>query len=539
MRHRDLDRLAGRLDHIRARERFLYDTDYADDRYEAVERSAPARSPLNNNAAITAILCTLFLVITIVTISGQSSHPPEQQYTVAAAQKRTPPQRIIRAAERVQEPQLSAALDGDKKITSPVTNVAKTKVSVECSSMGNDLCEPDLAIAKTAWKYFENNFNATTGFVNSIDEHPSTTMWDTGSSLGAFIAARDFNLISQYDFDQSIMTILKTLGTMDLVEGLAPNIVYSTESAEMIDYASNVVEEGIGVSALDLSRLGYWMTTLQCMHPKYYNPVNKILSRWDFSYLVKNKQLYGIAREDGGTGKLRSVQQGRLGYEQYAAKIYESLGFNASIAADYENAFRANTEILGFTIAHDNRDPRQWGVNNFVVTDSYTLDVMENGLDEQNQPLLENIFNVQKKRWQETGIPTAISDDNINQAPYYLYNTIFSAGLTFTTTTDTGVTHDDLKSVSTKSAFSLATLFPDDDYSNILMSTVESAYDPARGWYSGVYEEGGYNDVTTAHTNGVMLTTLLYKKYGAMLPHCSAFARKTVIDSPLLSSIDQ
>jgi len=70
------------------------------------------------------------------------------------------------------------------------------------------------------------------------------------------------------------------------------------------------------------------------------------------------------------------------------------------------------------------------------------------------------------------------------------------------------------------------------------MSTVESAYDPSRGWYSGVYEEGGYNDVTTAHTNGVMLTTLLYKKYGAMLPHCETFARKTVINSPLLSSTE-
>lgn len=531
MRHRDMDRLAGRLDHIRARERFLYDTDYAENHYDSAERSAPARSPFSGHAAVTVIVCTLFLVGSIVTISGRSNDSAASFPPIATATK----QEIVRVVTQAPEPSLSAALDGNKQ---SIPDTVKPTKHIECSTLGSELCEADLNIAKTAWQYFDNNSNPKTGLVNSIDEHPSTTMWDTGSALGAYIAARDFNLISQYNFDQTIMTLLKTMGTLDLFEDLAPNIVYSTETAEMIDYASNVVEKGIGVSVLDLSRLVYWMTTLQCTHPKYYNPVNKILSRWDFSYLVKNEQLYGIAREDAGTGKMRSVQQGRLGYEQYAGKVFEALGFSASIASSYDNAFRANTEILGFTIAHDNRDPRQWGVNNFVVTDSYTLDAMEHGLDEQNQPLLGAIFQVQKKRWQDTGIPTAISDDNINQAPYYLYNTIFSAGLPFTATTDTGITHDELKSVSTKSAFSLATLFPDDDYSKTLMSTIESAYDPARGWYSGVYEEGGYNDVTTAHTNGVMLTTLLYKKYGAMLPHCETFARKTVIDSPLLSSTE-
>jgi len=405
MRHRDMDRLAGRLDHIRARERFLYDTDYAEAPYDSAERSAPAHSPLNSHAAITVIVCTLFLVGAIITISGRSNDTTANFSPIATVSKHDSPRPVTQAPE----PSLSAALDGNKQ---SVPETSKTPTPIECSTLGNELCEPDLKIAKTAWRYFENNSNSETGLVNSIDEHPSTTMWDTGSALGAYIAARDFNLISQYDFDQTIMTLLKTMSTMDLFEDLAPNIVYSTETAEMIDYASNVVENGIGVSALDLSRLAYWMTTLQCIHPKYYNPVNKILSRWDFSYLVKNEQLYGIAREDAGTGKMRSVQQGRLGYEQYAGKVFEALGFSASIAASYDNAYRANTEILGFTIAHDNRDPRQWGVNNFVVTDSYTLDAMEHGLDEQNRPLLANIFNVQKKRWQDTGIPTHNSDVN-------------------------------------------------------------------------------------------------------------------------------
>lgn len=531
MRYREHD--AQRLDHIRARERFLYDTDYLAERDNPSESEVYPSTPFSGES-LKAFLFTVLLAGTIIFAANYFGNQNVEQYTVASVSK--PSARVSKSSESVTEPALGAAIDGEQDNDPTVTNNTN---DCAMNATSEALCDADYKVAKTAWQYFENNFNPKTGLVNSINEHTSTTMWDTGSSLGAFISARDFHLINQYEFDQAIMALLKTLGTMDLFEDLAPNIVYNTETAKMIDYAGTVVDKGIGVSALDLSRLAFWLNTLQCMHPKYYNPVNKILSRWDFSYLVKNDELYGIARENGGTGAMKSVQQGRLGYEQYAGKIVESLGFSASVAASYENKYRANTEILGLSIAHDNRDPRLNGVNNFVVTDSYTLDAMELGLDEENTPLLRNIFELQKKRWQETGIPTAISDDNINQAPFYLYNTIFSAGLTFTTTTDTGVAHDDLKSVSTKSAMSLAILFPDDDYSKILLSTVESAYNPDQGWYSGVFEDGGYNDVTTAHTNGVILGTLLYKKYGAMLPHCKAFARTVKIESSVLSAVEQ
>lgn len=529
---RNQSRYDRRFDRVRARERFLYEQQPGNNdsraRARLRQQSKPQYEEDDSFSAnkIKATLYTLILAGSIIFIAQTAGNhtntrqSPRLDLSLAESGSITTP-----------EPAIAAAIDKPQEVHLPPTADCKRVTGDK-----KDLCEEDLKMAETAWRYFENNFNQSTGLVNSIDNNPSTTMWDTGSSLGAFIAARDFDLISQYDFDQAVMRLLDSLGNMELFDNVAPNVLYNTTTAAMVDYANDEVEQGLGISSLDLSRLAFWLNTTQCMHPKYYGPVNGVLSRWDYDHLIKNGQLYGMTRQDNGDGQGIPVQQGRLGYEQYAAKIFETLGFNVGTSSTYQNKFRTNTEILGIPIAHDKRDPREFGVNNFVVTDSYTLDAMELGLDEENSPLLDNIYQLQKKRWAETGITTAVSDDNIDREPYYLYNALFSAGLTFTTTTDTGLSYDTLKTASTKSAISMAFLFPDDEYSQVLLSTVESAYDPDRGWYSGVYENGGFNDVITAHTNGVILTTLLHKKYGALLPHCNAFARQINLNTSLTAA---
>ena len=406
----------------------------------------------------------------------------------------------------------------------------EARIANQCQIGGNELSAADMEVARIAWKYFENNYNESTGLVNSVHAYPSTTMWDTGSAIAAFIAAKDFGFITQKEFDDATSKLISSLRRMELFEGKAPNKVYHTHSLEMVDYGNNPVEGGIGVSVLDLARLISWMNTLQCMHPKYAHSSNKALSRWDYTDLIHNEEMYGMAR-DPLSGEVLILQEGRLGYEQYAGKIFDRVGFSVETAKDYENKHRADTNILGTDIAYDSRDPRIYHANNYVVTESYAMDAMELGVDKINRELMQNIFDVQKKRWQETGIVTAISEDNINQDPWFLYNTIFNAGIAFNTITETGVQHDHLKAVSTKAAISMALLYPEDEYSQVLLSTVESAYDEDLGWYSGVYENGGYNDVTTANTNGVILSGLLHKKYGTIFEHCDKCAGRLNIES--------
>jgi len=84
-------------------------------------------------------------------------------------------------------------------------------IANSCTISQGHLCHADLEIAKTAWKYFENNYNPETGLVNAVDNYPSTTMWDTGSALAATITAHDLGLIDSRTFDQRIMAMFKTL----------------------------------------------------------------------------------------------------------------------------------------------------------------------------------------------------------------------------------------------------------------------------------------------------------------------------------------
>ncbi len=416
--------------------------------------------------------------------------------------------------------------------SNPLTSTATTNLK-SCADGG--LCEADVKMARTAWTYFENNYNPETGLVNAVNNYPSTTMWDTGSALAATITAHDFGFIDKKEFDDRVMAMLGSLSRMELFNDEAPNKVYNTKTLAMVDYANKPSEKGIGVSALDLARLMSWAQTLSGMHPKYKSAVESTLSRWNFDRIIQNEKMYGLALSKNNPGEIRVLQEGRLGYEQYAGKIFEKYGFDASEAASYKNKYRGNVEIMGVNIAHDTRDPRDFHANNYVLTESYTMDAMESGIDDDNKSLVRNIFDVQKKRWQKTGIVTAISEDNINQEPWFLYNTIYNAGEFWQTTNSSDVPYDELKTISTKAAISMALLYPEDEYSAVLMTAVESAYDEDKGWYSGIYENGaGYNDVTTSNTNGVIMSGLLYKKYGPLLPRFETDKHDVQLKSDLL-----
>lgn len=391
----------------------------------------------------------------------------------------------------------------------------------------NSLDEKDIETARIAWKFFENNYQQNTGLVNAADKYPSTTMWDTGSSLGATIAAYDLGFLTEKEFDDRVVLMMATLYELKLFNNIAPNKVYETVNAQMVDYKNRPSETGIGVSALDLARMISWLNILSGLHPKHAISARNIILRWDLNQLIKDGQMYGMAA-DQVTQEIRFLQEGRLGYEQYAGKVFKMIGFDQKISSTYNNEYKASIDIYDVPIAYDNRDPRKYGAYNYVVTESYVMDVFEHGYDDENKPLMQNIYEVQKQRWLRTEQVTAVSEDNIDRKPRFVYNTIFVAGLPWNAITDTGKDMEELKSISTKAAISLAYLFPDDEYSEELLSTVSSAYDPERGWYSGIYEKGlGYNDIITSNTNGVILTGMLYKKYGP-LNRVLAKAGKTI-----------
>jgi hypothetical protein len=395
-----------------------------------------------------------------------------------------------------------------------------------------ELCASDLEIAKIAWKYFERNYQPKTGMVNSVDGYPSATMWDLASALAGTIAAHELGLIDRKHFDDRVTAMIGTLNSLKLIGGGLPNKVYNTISGEMTDYGNKPTPVGIGYSALDLARLASWLDLLGCMHPRFAIQSKKTVQRWNLCKVIKGGQMYGAAI-DGKTQAVTLLQEGRLGYEQYAGKTFARLGFDQSVSASYKNQFSSAVVIEGVSVPFDLRDPRKLGAFNFVVTESFALDAMEFGRDEENGPLVQAIYDVQKKRWERTGIVTAVSEDNIDRPPYFVYNTIFAAGTQWNALTDQGSDQSALRSLSTKAAFALAALVPEDPYSAVLMDSIRSAYDAEKGWYSGIYEGGlGYNKAITVNTNGIILQAMLFRRLGPLHQACDRCKRATQLIEP-------
>lgn len=433
-------------------------------------------------------------------------------------------------------PTLAVILCGSLWLNPAFADAPQAASPQQCPTQKADLDERDKALARVAWQYFENNLQPETGLVNAVDNYPSTTMWDVGSTLAAFVAAEKLGLIPRDRFDRMTGHMLHTLQQLNLFNGEAPNKAYHTKTAQKVDYRNQVSAHGIGVSTLDLGRLVSWLNILACLHPQHADKVHKLLEGWNYCRLLEHGQMYGLTFKDA-EGRVEVQQEGRLGYEQYAGKAFQRLGFDLSLSARYHNQYATTAEVSGMKLLVDSRDASTLGAHNYVVSESYAMDALEHGLDSENTPLLDSIYQVQQRRWEQTGKITAVSEDNLDRKPYFVYNTIFSDEVPWAAITDKGEDMAAFRSLSVKAAVSLAYLFPERAYSKVLLEAVKDAQNPKGGWYSGIYEDTvlGFNKATTANTNGVILSVLLHKLYGPLNQQCDQCGKAVKLPDALLA----
>lgn len=376
------------------------------------------------------------------------------------------------------------------------------------------LTAQELAWAKIAWKYFQNNTITDTGLVNSVDNYNASTLWDTSSYLMAVIAAQRLGLIDSIEFDARISKTLTTLAKLPLFEGKLPNKSYNTISLQMVDYTNQPSEKGIGWSAIDIGRILVPFNVLAWYYPQHTAAVKQLIASWNTQDLLVDGVLYGAVVTD--QGETQYLQEGRLGYEEYASKSFNLMGLDVSNSLRYTD-FLKFVEIEGIQIATDSRDPQQYGAHNYVVSEPYILDGLEFGWDHISQELAWRVYKAQEKRAATTGVLIAVSEDNIDQAPYFVYNTVFTSGQAWNAITEKGTDASQFKTLSTKAAFGWHMLY-ETDYTQRLMQKISNLADPQRGWYSGLYELSGQpNKALTANTNGIILEALAYKQTGKLL----------------------
>jgi hypothetical protein len=384
----------------------------------------------------------------------------------------------------------------------------------------------EMEMARTAWSYFERSYQDETGLVNAVGSFPSTTMWDTASYISAMVAAYELCIIDKREFDARTTKLMNTLRNLDLFRGEAPNKVYNTQTAEKVNYANDPGE--VGMSALDIGRMLVWLRILKERYPYLANSVDNVPMRWNFCNLVNDDgRMFGsFVRGDGST---RYVQEGRLGYEEYAAKGFALWGFNVNRAMSPDPI--AYTTIYDVKVPYDGRDPRVFKNQNYVLTEGYILDGLELGWDlptdeVQNGAIASHgwraefanrIYLVQQRRFEQTGVITARSEHQVNGSPYFVYDSIFADGYAWNTLDPTGEYQPDRAAVAAKAAIGLWALW-ETDYTDLLFETVADLSEPDRGFYEGLYENGnGFIPLQTANNNGIILAALLYKVQGPVL----------------------
>lgn len=389
------------------------------------------------------------------------------------------------------------------------------------------LNERELQAAKIAWGYFEQFTQETTGLANSVGGYPSTTMWDTASYVSGLVSAYELCLIEKPEFDKRILLLLTTLRNLKLFRRELPNKVYHTKTGEQVDYTNKPGE--IGYSALDIGRFLVWMRIVRNRYTYLANTIDNLLLRWDFSKVIDADGVMFGAAVDKETKKTIYAQEGRLGYEEYAAKGFALWGFKPYFAHRAEPYLTTN--IFNVRVPYDGRDPRIFHSQNYVVTESYLLDGLELNWDLPHDDIsndrvhtdgwraefADRIYQVQQNRYEIQGYMTARSEHNVKGPPYFTYDTIFSDGYPWNTVTPRGDYAPEHAAVATKAAFGLWALW-DTDYTDILYDAVIELFDPNRGFYEGLYEGGnGHIEIQTANNNGILLAALLHKVQGRIL----------------------
>jgi hypothetical protein len=389
-----------------------------------------------------------------------------------------------------------------------------------------ELTPAEMQMARVAWKYFENNYQESTGLVNAVQDYPSVTMWDIGSYIGGMVAARELGIIEASVFDQRMMKMLGSLNVLDFFRGELPNKVYHTKTNAKVDYKNQPGE--IGYSALDLGRLLIWLQIIKDRYPAHSNAIDRFVLRWNFCRVLDDEgTMYGTAV--GPDGKTQYLQEGRLGYEEYSAKGFQLWGFSTARASRPEPYEMVPVE--GVEVAVDKRDPRFLGAHNYVVSESYVLDGVEfnwDKTDDKRSPddvhtdadtadFAQRVYLAQERRWRATGIVTARTEHQLDGPPYFVYDTVFTDGYPWNTITDSGKHVPAFAAVATKGALGLWAIW-NTPYTDLLWQTIANLYDPAKGYYEGVYENGkGPIKAFTANNNGIILETLLHKKEGKLL----------------------
>jgi ankyrin repeat protein len=346
-----------------------------------------------------------------------------------------------------------------------------------------------------AWAYVQAGYRPETGFVDATSGWSHTTMWDLGSAIAAHYSARELGLLAEAEYVGRMKRTLGTLAALPLYDGVTYDRQYATTAAGAGRRA--------GWSPTDLGRLFLWLRIVKERDPELAPAAEAAVRRTKTDGVLKDGFLWGRTVTAKGT---REFQEGRIGYEQYAAAGFAAWDLpvqNARVLGRYALPMR----VLGQPVLADLRGDDR------LTSDPLVLLGMEVGWDEDAERLARGVLAAQEERWRRTGRVTIVGEDALAVPPHHFYYyCVYNHGREFAVDVqDHSAVVKGPRWVSAKSAFAWHALLPS-GYTRRAVEAVRPA-GSRRGWAAGVFEEDGRSTGTESiNTQAVILEAALYRR---------------------------
>lgn len=431
--------------------------------------------------------------------------PKSQQVTISFQRRAIAPQ-INKNNDEDSGSTLSTITAADDAYQEKNTQLmaANTGVNVELREYSIKATIPlsrnEKLLAQKASHYFNYNWRSEIGLIDSVQGYPHTTMWDIASGIGALLAMEGLHIISSETAHQKIEQTLTALRSLPLYDTRLPNREYRTTDGSPSGAFSQSPSQGNGWSALDIGRLLIWLEITARHKPEFRKDIEAIKANWQLDSAVHENTLYGELKTQAGT---LFLQEGRLGYLQYAARGYQLTGLDVGKAFQREQI--AIKDVDGFKLYIDQRNLP------YATSDPYVLNAIELGRDQQWWDQLETLYALQETKSIQENRLWVFSEDAISKAPWFSYNNFYIYGKSWLSTAPGGTPIEDPQIFSNKVALGLSVLFPDHPFSHQLSQAVIKNSLTHRSVPTGIYMSGGFNAAYNINTNSLILTALWFK----------------------------